>query len=70
MQKMEHGDRFLSRITINDPGTPDLTVTQDTYILNIQAISKTSDLEKKESYDEKIDFTKDGTNIEFISSRM
>ncbi len=75
--KNEHGDRFLSRITINDPGNaPDLTVTPDKenpYILNIQAISKTSKIvtlkiAKKESYDEKIDFTKDGTNIEFISS--
>ncbi len=77
--KNEHGDRFLSRITIHDPGeAPDLTVTQDEekpFTLHIQVISKNSQIKtlkiaKKASQDETIDFTTQGTNIEFIPSNQ
>ena len=46
--KNENGDRFLSRITIHDPGdAPDLTVTQDEekpFTLHIQVMSKSSQI--------------------------
>lgn len=77
--KNENGDRFLSRITIHDPGdAPDLTVTQDEekpFTLHIQVMSKSSQIKtlkiaKKQTQDETIDFTTQGTNIEFIPSNQ
>lgn len=72
-----HGDRFLSRITINDPGDlPDLTLTRDDnnpLSLTIQAISKNSQIStikiaKKDDINQDIDFNTEGTNIEFVKS--
>lgn len=75
--KNSHGDRFLSRITINDPGDlPDLTLTRDDnnpLSLTIQAISKNSQIStikiaKKDDINQDIDFNTEGINIEFIKS--
>ncbi len=75
--KNSHGDRFLSRITISDPGDlPDLTLTRDDnnpLSLTIQAISKNSQISiikiaKKDDINQDIDFNAEGTNIEFVKS--
>ncbi len=75
--KNAHGDRFLARITIHDPGeVPDLTLIKNEnnpLSLTIQAISKNSEISiikiaKLNDINEDIDFNTEGTNIEFTKS--
>ena len=72
-----YGNRFLSKITIHDPGeAPDLTLTQDEQnplSLTIQATSANSQISvlkiaKKDDINQEIDFDTEGTSIEFVKS--
>ena len=69
-----HGDRYLFRITVRDPGeVPDLTLIKNDdnpLSLTIQAISENSNIAiikiaKLEDINQDIDFNTEGTNIEF-----
>lgn len=75
--KNSRGDRFLSRITINDPeDAPDITLIKDEenpMNFTIQVTSKnntitTLKIAKKQNINDKIDFNTQGTDIEFIES--
>lgn len=75
--KNSHGDRYLARITINDPAQlPDLTLIKDEdnpLSLTIQAISENSiisiiKIAKVDNIHQDIDFNTEGTNIEFTKS--
>lgn len=75
--KNSRGDRFLSRITINDPeDAPDITLIkneENPMHFTIQVTSKnntitTLKIAKKQNIDDKIDFNTQGTDIEFIES--
>lgn len=75
--KNSRGDRFLSRITINDPeDAPDITLIKDEenpMKFTIQVTSKnntitTLKIAKKQNINDKIDFNTQGTDIEFIES--
>lgn len=72
-----HGDRYLFRITIHDPGqAPDLTLIKDEenpLSLTIQAIGQNSNIAilkiaKLDDINQDIDFDTEGTNIEFNKS--
>lgn len=72
-----HGDRYLFRITVHDPGeAPDLTLIKDEenpLSLTIQAISENSNISiikiaKLDDINQDIDFDTEGTNIEFNKS--
>ena len=72
-----HGDRYLFRITVRDPGeVPDLTLIKNDdnpLSLTIQAISENSNIAiikiaKLEDINQDIDFNTEGTNIEFNKS--
>ena len=72
-----NGDRYLSRITLKDPAEmPDLTLIKDEQnplYLTIQATSKNNiiskiKIAKKENINDEIDFSKEGTEIEFLPS--
>ena len=72
-----HGDRFLSRITVHDPGDlPDLTLIRNEnnpLSMTIQAISENSQISvlkiaKLDDINQDIDFDTEGTNIEFVKS--
>ena len=75
--KNEAGNAFLSRITVNDPNDmPQITLTRDEENLmnvTIHVTSKNSIIEKikiakMESLNDNIDFSIEGTDIEFIQS--
>ena len=75
--KNSRGDRYLSRITVYDPGQiPDLTLIQDEsnpLSLTIQVTSQSSiistlKIAKINDINEVVDFDKEGTNIDFIQS--
>lgn len=75
--KNEAGNAFLSRITVNDPNDmPQITLTRDEENLmnvTIHVTSKNSTIEKikiakMESLNDNIDFSIQGTDIEFIQS--
>lgn len=75
--KNSHDDRYLSRITIHDPGElPDLTLIKDEdnpLSLTIQAISENSvisiiKIAKVNDIHQDIDFNIEGTDIEFTKS--
>ena len=75
--KNEAGNAFLSRITVNDPNDmPQITLTRDEENLmnvTIHVTSKNSTIEKikiakMESLNDNIDFSIEGTDIEFIKS--
>lgn len=75
--KNEAGNAFLSRITVNDPNDmPQITLTRDEENLmnvTIHVTSKNSTIEKikiakMESLNDNIDFSIEGTDIEFIQS--
>lgn len=75
--KNEAGNAFLSRITVNDPNDmPQITLTRDEENLmnvTIHVTSKNSIIEKikiakMESLNDNIDFSIQGTDIEFIQS--
>ena len=75
--KNSHGDRYLARITIRDPGQlPDLTLIKDEenpLSLTIQAIGQNSNIviikiAKVDDIHQDIDFNTEGTNIEFTKS--
>lgn len=75
--KNEVGNAFLSRITVNDPNDmPQITLTRDEENLmnvTIHVTSKNSIIEKikiakMESLNDNIDFSIQGTDIEFIQS--
>ena len=75
--KNSHGDRYLSRITIHDPGeAPDLTLTKiedEPLSFTIQAISETSQISilkiaKIDNINQEIDFDTEGEDIEFTKS--
>ena len=75
--KNEKGDRMLSRIKINDPAdVPDITLIKDTenpLYFTIQVTSKNNTISKLKiakmsKSNETIDFTKEGTDIEFVQS--
>lgn len=75
--KNSRGDRFLSRITINDPeDAPDITLIKDEenpMSFTIQVTSKNNTIKtlkiaKKQNINDKIDFNTQGTEIEFIES--
>ena len=75
--KNSRGDRFLSRITINNPeNVPDITLIKDKenpMNFTIQVTSKnniitTLKIAKKQNINDKIDFNIQGTDIEFIES--
>ena len=72
-----HGDRYLFRITVRDPGqAPDLTLIKDEdkpLSLTIQAIGQNSKIviikmAKLDDINQDIDFDTEGTNIEFNKS--
>lgn len=75
--KNSNGNKFLSRITLQDPTElPNLTVTKDAenpLHITLNATSNNNKIQilkiaKKENFDDIIDFSKDGTNISFVSS--
>ena len=72
-----HGDRYLFRITVRDPGqAPDLTLIKDEgnpLSLTIQAIAQNSNIAilkiaKLDDINQDIDFDTEGINIEFNKS--
>ena len=75
--KNERGDRFLARITINDPNDmPQITLTRDEehpLYLTIQVTSKNHTITKlkiakKQNIADNIDFSVEGTDIQFAES--
>ena len=75
--KNSYGNRYLSRITIHDPeDLPDLTLIKDEeepLSFTIQAISENSTISeikiaKVEDINQDIDFSIEGTNIDFVKS--
>ena len=75
--KNEAGNAFLSRLTVNDPNDmPQITLTRDEENLmnvTIHATSKNNTIEKikiakMEDINDDIDFSVEGTDIEFIKS--
>lgn len=71
------GDRFLARLTVSDPSDmPQITLTKDEenpLILTIQVTSSNNTITalkiaKKEDINDNIDFSTQGTDIEFIES--
>lgn len=75
--KNSHGDRYLSKLTVYDPGkVPDLTLIQegsDPLSLTIQVTSESSiisklKIAKMNDINENINFDNEGTNIEFAQS--
>ncbi len=75
--KNEKGYAFLARLTVNDPNDmPQITLTKDDenpLILNIDVTSNQNmitklKIAKKEKINDKIDFSIEGTDIEFIES--
>ena len=75
--KNERGDRFLSRLTVNDPNDmPQITITKDEenpLNITIQVTSTNNNITKlkiakKQNINDTIDFSIQGTDIEFIES--
>lgn len=75
--KNERGDRFLSRLTVNDPNDmPQITITKDEenpLNITIQVTSTNNNITKlkiakKQNINDTIDFSTQGTDIEFIES--
>lgn len=75
--KNEVGNTFLARLTVNDPNNmPNITLTRDEENLmnvTINATSKNNTIEKikiakMENINDDIDFSIEGTDIEFIKS--
>ncbi len=75
--KNSRGDKFLSRITLKDPSEyPSINLIKDKdnpLHITIEVTSKNNIIQalkiaKKENPNENIDFSKEGTNIEFIPS--
>ena len=75
--KNEKGYAFLARLTVNDPNDmPQITLTKDEenpLILNIDVTSNQNTITKlkiakKEHINDNIDFSSQGTDIEFIES--
>ena len=75
--KNEKGYAFLARLTVNDPNDmPQITLTKDEenpFILNIDVTSNQNTITKlkiakKEHIHDNIDFSSQGTDIEFIES--
>ena len=74
--KDEKGYAFLARLTVNDPNDmPQITLTKekDSLILNIDVTSNNNTITKlkiakKENINDNIDFSTQGTDIEFIES--
>ena len=76
--KNSRGDRFLSRLTVNDPNDmPQITLTKEEenpLVLNIQVTSKQNTITKlkiakKENINDTIDFSTQGTDIDFIQNK-
>lgn len=75
--KNERGDRFLSRLTVNNPNDmPQITITKDEenpLNITIQVTSTNNNITKlkiakKQNINDTIDFSTQGTDIEFIES--
>ncbi len=74
--KDEKGNAFLARLTVNDPNDmPQITLTKEenSLILNIDVTSNNNTITKlkiakKENINDNIDFSTQGTDIEFIES--
>ena len=75
--KNSRRDRFLARLTVSDPSDmPQITLTKDEenpLILTIQVTSNNSTITtlkiaKKENINDNIDFSTEGTDIEFMES--
>ena len=75
--KDERGNAFLARLTVNDPNDmPQITITREeenSFILNIDVTSNKNTITKlkiakKEHLNDNIDFSIQGTDIEFIES--
>ena len=75
--KDERGNAFLARLTVNDPNDmPQITITREKenpFILNIDVTSNKNTITKlkiakKEHLNDNIDFSTQGTDIEFIES--
>ena len=76
--KNERGDRFLARLTVNDPNDmPQITLTrneENPLELTIHVTSKNNTITKlkiakKQNLTDTIDFSREGTDIEFIQSK-
>lgn len=76
--KNSHGDQFLSRITINESNNVTINIEKDQenpykIKINVQSekynISKLK-VAKKDNYNDDIDFSKQGTDIEFVTGKI